>query len=85
MRFLVASPPAQDLLRRANYLFVSAMMASAPFWGGRRSTLRFDESQFGRIAAPRPTTAEFDSRSPRDGGTSCRTMFGSNQQIFGEE
>jgi hypothetical protein len=27
-RFLVASPPAQDLLPRANYLFVCAMMAS---------------------------------------------------------
>jgi hypothetical protein len=40
---LVASPPAQDLLLRANYLFVPAMMASASTGG--RSTLRFDESQ----------------------------------------
>jgi hypothetical protein len=30
VRLLVASPPVQDLLLRANYLFVPAMMASAP-------------------------------------------------------
>jgi hypothetical protein len=29
-RLLVASPPVQDLLLRANYLFVPAMMGSAP-------------------------------------------------------
>ena len=42
---LVASSPVQDLLLRANYLFVPAMMASASTWGARRSTLRFDGSQ----------------------------------------
>jgi hypothetical protein len=45
MRFLVVSLPVQDLLLRANYLFIPAMMAAVPYWGARRSTLRFDESR----------------------------------------
>ena len=38
-------PPAQDLLLRANYLFDPANDGVCPLLGGRRSTLRFDESQ----------------------------------------
>ena len=32
-RSLVASPRVRDLLLRANYLFVPAMMAFTPCWG----------------------------------------------------
>jgi hypothetical protein len=38
-----------------------------------------------RNVARRPTTAELASRSPRDGRTSCNTIFGSDEQIFGAD